>query len=113
VSGSLGIIAGGCRPSETVRELARLGPACVISHRMAAELEAELGSAKQVAKYLARLATRVGRPIGMNGPTEAGSQTIFISPRGWSDERLAGWVAAKHQELEAEFGPASIIRRAS
>jgi len=51
-----------------------------------------------------RISENVGRPIGVNTPTPDGSRTVFIAPKAWSQERLSGWVAARHQELEAQFG---------
>ena len=48
------------------------------------------------------------RPIAANLPTATGSTTVFISPKGWGRERLAGWVAGKRDELEKMFGTATI-----
>jgi len=35
---------------------------------------------------------------------------VFVSPRGWTQERLAGWAAGHHAELEAMFGDATPVR---
>jgi hypothetical protein len=32
---------------------------------------------------------------------------MFFSPPGWSQERLAGYVAGAHAEIEDFFGPVS------
>jgi hypothetical protein len=59
------------------------------------------------------VATNVNRPIAANLETGDGtSSTVFISPKGWSEERLSGWVAGHHDVLEEAFGPAT-VRRAS
>lgn len=100
-------------PSRSIAALARAatysgGPLVCVTGRMFAELERELGGPEAVARHLCRVATNAGRPIAVNLPTGADtSRTIFISPRGWSEDRLAGWAAGHHQELERAFGPAT------
>ena len=32
---------------------------------------------------------------------------VFISPKDWTYERLRGWAAGRHQELESMFGAAT------
>lgn len=49
-------------------------------------------------------ATTSGVPIGVHLATSGGETTAFIPPRGWSQERLAGFVAGKHEELAEAFG---------
>lgn len=51
-----------------------------------------------------------GRPIAVNLPTDDGSRTVFVAPRDWTEERLRGWVAGRHEELGAAFGPATPVR---
>ena len=36
------------------------------------------------------------------------STTVAIAPKGWSEERLAGYIGGIHEELEEQFGPATI-----
>jgi hypothetical protein len=65
-------------------------PLVVLSAAAVGQLEAECGSAANAARWLLRLATRRQRPIGLHSE----GQTVFISPQGWSTERLLGYVAA-------------------
>jgi hypothetical protein len=41
----------------------------------------------------------------MHAEHASGGQTVFIPPRHWTPERLAGWIAGRHAALEAQFGP--------
>ena len=85
------------------------GPLVCISGRALADLADELGGHEAAAKHLYRVATRTGRPIAANVPTGPDtSMTMFIAPRGWTDERLRGWAAGRHAELEAAFGAATV-----
>ena len=86
------------------------GPLVCVSHRAYDELADELGGYENAARRLCRIATNTGRPLAVNLPTEDGSRTAFISPTGWSEDRLRGWVAGHHEELEGAFGPARGIR---
>jgi len=86
------------------------GPLVVVTGRAYADLADELGSDEAAARHLFHVATNSGHPIAVNLPTGTDtSRTIFISPRGWSEDRLAGWAAGRHAELEAAFGPATIV----
>jgi hypothetical protein len=59
-------------------------------------------------RFLLETAERIGRPLGVNVPTADGnSQSMLLAPRGWTQERLAGWVADHHEAIEAQFGPAT------
>ncbi len=103
-------------PSRSLAILARSaasngGPLICVTGRMFGELERELGGPEGVARRLCRVATNTGRPIAVNFETGAEtSTTLFVSPRGWSEDRLRGWAAGRHAELEAAFGPASVVR---
>jgi len=103
-------------PARSLAALARLSARdgsslVVVTGRAYGELVDELGGDDAAARHLARVATNVGRPLAVNLPTGADtSRTIFVAPRGWSEERLAGWAAGRHAELEAAFGPASVVR---
>ena len=88
-----------------IRAAAAGAPLLVITGRAFGDLATELGGADIAAGHLLELAEQTGRPIGVNVQTGVDtSRTAFIGPRSWSEERLQGWVAAKHEELAAEFG---------
>ena len=95
-----------------IREAAQAAPApLVVTGRAAGDLADHLGSVDAAVRFLMNLATEIGRPIGLNAETDEGrSQTMFVAPKGWSEHRLAGWIAAKHQELESEFGDIAGVR---
>jgi len=103
-------------PSRSIAALARAaahsgGPLVCVTGRAYGELVGELGSDEAAARHLARVATNSGHPICVNFETGADTATtVFISPKGWSEDRLAGWAAGHHQELERAFGPASVVR---
>jgi hypothetical protein len=97
------------RPSRALAAAARVAPLLVVTRRALLDLEHELGSYEAAARYLVKIATNTGKPIGVNAPTPEGSRTMFVAPKGWTRERLAGWIAARHQELEAQFGTATIV----
>ena len=91
--------------SRAIRVAAQASPLLVITGRAFGDLAAELGGAEAAVGELLSVAESVNRPIAVNMPTGAdASSTVFVSPRGWTEERLQGWVAGRHQELEREFG---------
>ncbi len=102
--------AGVVSPSRALAAVARASDRAlvVVSHRALDELATELGGHEQAARRLLTIATNTGRPICVNLPTPAGSTTVFISPRGWSQERLRGWAAGHADELQGMFGPATV-----
>ena len=100
----------GVSPAGTLAAAVRAVPLVVVSHRALDALADELGGYDRAARRLLEIATDADRPIGVNAPTADGSRTMFISPRHWSRERLAGYVAAHHAELEGMFGSASVVR---
>ncbi|MCC7107124.1 MAG: hypothetical protein IT307_18485, partial [Chloroflexi bacterium] len=93
------------RPSQAIKAAAKFAPMLVVTSRAFNYLVAELGRTRKALRHLFRCAEKAGRPVGVNLPSPTGSQTYFMAPRGWTPERLRGWVGAKHQELEAQFGP--------
>ncbi len=106
---TLTIDADHISPSRSIAALARAAgrTLVVMTGRSYGELVSELGSDEAAARHLARVATNSGTPIAVNLPTGAEtSTTVFVSPRGWSSDRLAGWAAGRHAELEATFGDA-------
>lgn len=80
----------------------------VLGPGSALELRRELGSWEAVASWAADLVVRLGRPVLVNIPERRGSRTIAIAP-GWSRDRLAGYVAGRHAELEEAFGAAERV----
>ncbi len=101
-------------PSKALATVARASDRTliVVSHRALAELAAECGGYDRAPRRLLTIATNSGKPIAVNLPRgEDDSTTIFIPPRGWSEERLRGWVAGHHAELEAAYGPVAGVRR--
>jgi len=103
-------------PARSLAALARAaardgGPLVCVTGRMFAELERELGGPEAGARQLYEIATATGHLLCVNLPsTPDTSTTVFVSPKGWSWDRLRGWAAGHHQELEAAFGPASVVR---
>ena len=85
------------------------GPLVCVTGRFYADLADELGGYDAAARHLLRVATNTARPICVNLPTGAEtSTTMFVAPKGWTDERLRGWAAGRHEELERVFGPATV-----
>ena len=98
-------------PSKALAATARLAPLVVVTGRAYGEMLAELGDAEAVIAHLVRVATNVGKPLAVNLPSGPDtSSTIFLGPKGWTEERLRGWAAGRHEELEAMFGPATPAR---
>ena len=88
-----------------IRQAARVAPLLVVKQRAFADLAAELGSMEAAVGELLSVAESVNRPVAVNMPTGAdASSTVFISPRGWTEERLRGWIGGRHAELEGAFG---------
>lgn len=80
-------------------------PTVVLTARIAAQLEREFRGHKRLVRWLVDLATAAGRPLAMHAAAGDAGQTIVIPPRDWTPERTAGWIAGRHAELEAQFGP--------
>ncbi len=103
--------AGAVSVTRSIAAAARLAPLLVITRRSLEDLARELGGYEPAVRRLLTIATTAGKPIGVNAPTGPDtSRTMFVSPKGWSQERAAGWIAGRHEELEAAFGPATPMR---
>src|SRR5687767_15978011 len=93
-----------------IRVATRTGTLCALTHRAFAQLAAERGSDDRAMRWLVKQATRAQVPICVNAPTTRDplgpSTTMVIPPKGWSSERVAGWIGARHEEIERTFGPA-------
>lgn len=94
----------------SIRAAAEAAPLLVLTGCALGDLAEELGGPEASAGWLAELAQEVGRPLGVNFPTGDGtSSTAFIAPPHWTSARLRGWIAARHAELEREFGPVAKV----
>ena len=93
--------------SKAIAAAARMAPLLILTARAFNDLAHELGSDKAAMRHLLRVSEDVNKPIGCNFPTPDGSRTAFIAPRTWSQERLRGWVGAKHLDIADAFGPAT------
>jgi hypothetical protein len=93
---------------QVIQTALRAGAFCALTHGAFRDLADELGGPEHAAAWLVEQATRNHTPIALNLATTtdpAGpSRTICLSPRGWSEERLRGWIAGRHRELETAFG---------
>jgi len=110
-SATVQIDAATVSPSKALAATARLAPLVVVTDRCYAEMLAELGDADAVVRHMARVATNVGKPLTVNltSGTDT-STTVFIGPKHWSDERVAGWIGGHREALEAAFGDATFSR---
>jgi hypothetical protein len=105
--------AGGCSMRAALRGVfASEVPLVMLSSRAVDQLARVVGGPEQAAALLLRLASRHNKPCGVNVSSPDGtSRTTFFSPPDWSQERLAGYVAGAHVELEELFGPISHLER--
>jgi hypothetical protein len=106
VSGHLSITADPARVSMAgaIRRMAGAAPLLVITGRALLDLAAELGGMDAAALFLLELVESVNRPVGLNFATgDDTSSTAFVAPRGWTQERLQGWIAGHHAELTDAF----------
>src|SRR5690349_7922768 len=77
----------------------------VVEHELFSDLVDEAGSVALALDLLVRVAIENDRPIGVNFPRDDDTSEIkWFAPDGWADERLQGWIAAYHGELESDFG---------
>jgi hypothetical protein len=80
----------------SIRTAARSAPLFVLTGRALGDLAAELGGFDQAAAELLAMAAETGRPIGINVALDAErSRTVFIPPKGWGEQRLAGLGAVR------------------
>jgi hypothetical protein len=104
------INAAAVSPARAIAATARTGPLVVLTGRIFNDLAAELGGVEGAMRHLLRVAENVQKPIGVNFETGAGtSRSVFLAPRSWTPERLRGWVAGKHAQIEAMFGAATPV----
>lgn len=99
-------------PSAIYAQMAEVVPAetmLALGPGIFRELRQELHSVDAVLMWAADLAQKLSRPVSINIPAGDGSHTVTLAP-GWSEERLAGYIAGRHEELEDLFGPISRVR---
>ena len=99
------------RPTAVLWSAAEAGTTVGLTHRMLADLEAELGGMEPAVEWLVELATLTGRPVFVNLPNGPdASQTVALAPKGRGEERLAGYVGGMKDELESVYGLATMRR---
>ncbi len=96
-----------------IRASSRTGAMTALTYRAFLRLAEERGGDMAAMEWLLKQATRAQAPICVNAPTTRDplgpSTTFVVPPKGWSPERVGGWVGARHQELEETFGPAERV----
>ena len=89
----------------SIRVAAQAAPFLCLTTRALRNLADELGGHEGAADFLLEVAEEIGHPVAVNLPTGPdSSSTAFLPPRGWTEERLQGWVAGHHEELTEQFG---------
>jgi hypothetical protein len=102
------------RLTDVLTASAGAAPLLLLTGRALGDLAAELGGIETAFRWLADLAASVGKPVAVNIPTGPDtSTTVWLAPPGWTTERLSGWVAGHHEEIEAQFGVAEIVHEAT
>ncbi len=84
------------------REVAA-APLLMVDDSQFERLVVELGSPWDVLTWLAELAAKVRHPIALH---VAGLTTV-LSPPGWSEERLRGWISPHLDAVQQAFGTIS------
>jgi len=95
-----------------IRRIAGAGRAtAVVTSATFSCLKRDCGGEKRALRWLANLAAEIRRPIALNlpdGPDRSG--TFFIAPPDWTEERLQGFIAGRHEELEGVLGEVAALR---
>ncbi len=95
--------------AEAIAEAARHVPFLILTDRLFGDLAHELGGEQEATHHLIRVATNTDKPLAVNVEgLDGASTTAIVSPRGWSQDRLRGWIGGRHEELEALFGAATV-----
>jgi hypothetical protein len=91
-----------------IRATLKAGKPVLLTTRAWRTLVAESGHRPERAlAFLEKHGAEADKPVLLNLQNEDGtSQTVALA-RGWSQERLMGYVAGMHEELEAKFGEIS------
>lgn len=87
-----------------IRAIMGTAPLVALTNDALNDLSEALGGTEKALEFLVRQATEHDKPIAVNIRDRDGSQTVFLSPKGWTEERLKGWVGTHKAALEAQFG---------
>ena len=87
-----------------IRALMATTPLVLLTNDALNDLSQALGGAEMALEFLVGQATEHNKPVAVNIRDPNGSDTIFLSPEGWTEERLKGWVGTHKAAIEAEFG---------
>jgi hypothetical protein len=94
-----------------IRAAAEVAPLLALTGRALVDLGEGLGGVDAATLWLLELAEATGKPVGVNFATgDDTSSTAFVAPRTWTEQRLQGWIAGHHAELEDAFGEVTQIR---
>ncbi len=99
-------------PLDLMRSTLQIFTYFIVSRSAYGDLVDAVGSQVDALESLASLAEEAGKPIGvrLEGKDDAGPWsgpgTMFISPAGWTAERLRGYTAGVLPSLEENFTPA-------
>lgn len=86
-------------------------PLPAITHTVLNDLAKHMNmDMEAVATFLYDEANRCQKPIAINIPCGAGSITQMMGPKGWTRERLMGWMATKKDALEQAFGDIAAMK---
>jgi hypothetical protein len=79
-----------------------------LTERAMGNLVQEVGDVTTAMAFLVGLCGEFAKPCAVNMANPDGtSQSVVLSPPGWSAERLTGYVGGVHEPIEAVFGPIS------
>lgn len=89
---------------DLARQVAARGNPPVFGSGVLHDLHAELGEFTAVWQWVRETATAVQKPVFCNLAIGDDSKTVVLAPDGWTADRLEGFTAGLHAELEAAFG---------
>lgn len=82
-------------------------PLIVLTAAAVTALSHELGGTERATRWLLNQVERHQKPVAVH----MNDETRFYAPPDWNEERLAGYVAAHHTALEAQFGEIASFSR--
>lgn len=103
----LGRLPEGQSTSKVLEAILRVCRIPVLEQYTLDALSAELGGPDNAGRWLIDKATELDRPIMLHGlvPRRSGGFVIVpATPRGWSDERILGYMGGLHEELGLLLG---------
>lgn len=90
---------------DAIKATLRAGKPVLLTHRSWLLLIRESGGRQERAlQFLMKQGGKANIPVLLNLEFDDGTSKTISLARGWTEERLAGYMAGLHQELEAEFG---------